>query len=108
MAERTRTCPQCGGAMLVRLGEFQCQQCAHTMPLNAPDEKESGSAFSGPNYGTRSGSEARPGTYSSIGSSLGAGAPASTSKLPPAQPTPAQHDPGAQYRNAPPPPPGSS
>ncbi|MDQ3023446.1 MAG: hypothetical protein M3R04_03520 [bacterium] len=92
MADKTRKCPQCSGTMHLRLGEFQCDQCGHSMAPGAEEPQQSG--HSGPAYGVpRSGSEAAPGTYSSIGSSLG---PAVNK-----QPLPGNapvHDPGAQYR----------
>jgi hypothetical protein len=78
--------------MVLRLGEYQCQQCGTTAPLVAPEEK---APTSSQGYG------ARGSGYGDI-----AGGRQSSSRLPAALPPPAQaqYDPGAQYRSAPPPP----
>ena len=99
MAEKTRTCPACGGMMTVRLGEFQCQQCGNTVPLVAPEESKQ-SGYSAPSYGSRGSG------YSEIGSSLGS--TKRPSRLPLAPPPAVPHEPGGQYRSAPPPPPERS
>jgi hypothetical protein len=38
MDKRTKTCQNCGGMMVVRLGEFQCTACPNIDPLEAPQD----------------------------------------------------------------------
>jgi len=90
MAEKTRTCPACGGTMTLRLGEYQCQQCDHSMAAAPVEEPKKSSGYSAPTYGGSS--------------SYGAGSSKPTLPSGPTQGQ-SQWDPGAQYRNAPPPPP---
>jgi hypothetical protein len=100
MAEKTRGCPQCNGTMHLRLGEYQCDECGFTIAPGAPEPQKQD--FGPASYGSRSGSEAAPGSYGSIGSSLGP--KVNKQSLPGAAPV---HDPGAQYRSSTPAPPPS-
>jgi hypothetical protein len=86
MAEKTRTCPECGGTMAVRLGEFQCQQCGQTLPLTQPEEPAARGGYGSPSYGSGAGLQTR----GEAGLKT--------------RPT---NDPGAQYRSAPAPPPAA-
>jgi hypothetical protein len=36
VSDKSKTCPQCGGAMAYRLGEYQCGQCDHVEPAVSP------------------------------------------------------------------------
>ncbi len=105
MAEKSRTCPACGGTMLYRLGEFQCQQCPNTVAA-APEEPKGpagrGPTFTAPPPITGYGSSGyQPGSY-------GGGPQHSGSAAPKLAENKSQWDPGAQYRNVPPPPPAGS
>jgi len=42
MPEKTRPCPQCGGTMSFRLGEYQCGSCSYSESGAAPPEERRG------------------------------------------------------------------
>jgi hypothetical protein len=80
--------------MQLRLGEYQCQSCPHSMPAAAPEEPRRSSQ--GYSSGSSHGGSSTYGGGPNYGHSGGAPKPQAANP---------QWDPGAQYRQAAPPPP---
>lgn len=48
LAETTRTCPRCGGRMMLRLDEYECARCGHFIARDADEEESDQGARRGP------------------------------------------------------------
>lgn len=97
MSEKTKPCPQCGGVMHFRLGEFQCAACDYHETAAQPKTEERPAA----------GNQRRESWQAAIGSTLPGGKQYSGQPLPPSSPPTSSNQPApiaGSYTDPPQPP----
>jgi len=97
MPEKTRPCPQCGGTMSFRLGEYQCGSCSYSESGAAPPEERRGSQPPPSQWESRVSRGTRATPQGSSPGALGGARPAPPASLwsaPDAQESQAESSPG--------------